>query len=129
MKQFLILAVLSLCLYFNTSCKTNNQSAEEDTNTSYKDGKYCATVHYYNPKTNFRKEYIFEVEVESNKLVKIFFPNGGWLDESHFSPPTINQSGNASFTADNGAKYKVFLYENLMNCSFSKTNPESDELE
>jgi hypothetical protein len=36
----------------------------------------------------------------------IHFPNGGWLDDSHFDPPDISE-GSASFTSDRGYEYDV----------------------
>lgn len=72
-----------------------------------KSGVYCSKVEYYNPRTNKRSTYNLEVEVENNTLVKINWPNGGWLDESHFDPAYINADGKASFTSDAGCEYKV----------------------
>lgn len=74
--------------------------------TKYKDGSYCAEIQYYNPKTCTRSTYTLPIDVKDNKLVKINWSNGGWLDETHFTPPNIS-TGEASFTTDRGYKYQV----------------------
>ena len=72
------------------------------------DGIYCAEVEYYNPKTGTESTYTLPVEVEDEQLIKINFPNGGWLDESHFEREYIDE-GKVEFTSDEGKKYKVEL--------------------
>lgn len=74
----------------------------------YPDGAYCADVEYYNPITGTRSTYELDVEVEGGDLVKIDWPNGGWLDETHFTPESIS-SGEVSFTSDRGYQYTVTL--------------------
>lgn len=73
-----------------------------------KDGIYCAEVEYYNPNTETESTYTLPVEVEDDRLFKINFPNGGWLDDSHFEPEYI-EDGKAEFTSDEGNEYKVKL--------------------
>ena len=72
------------------------------------DGKYCADVEYYNPNTGTSSTYTLNVEVEDNTLVTIYWPSGGWLDESHFEPQDISD-GNCSFTSDVGYDYEVTI--------------------
>ena len=75
------------------------------------DGIYCAEVEYYNPDTGTESTYTLPVEVEDDMLIRINFPNGGWLDDSHFEPEYIEE-GKAKFTSDEGNEYKVkLLYE------------------
>ena len=87
----------------------SSQPVQDDEQSYYADGDYCATVRYSNPNTGTRSIYILNVEVEDGKLVKIHWPNGGWLDDSHFDPPHINESGFTTFTADNGYEYDVLI--------------------
>lgn len=73
-------------------------------------GTHCAEVKYYNPKTGTRSVYTLKVEVKKNKLAVIYWPSGGWLDDSHFTPPDISD-GTASFTSDKNVKYEVTIVE------------------
>lgn len=84
--------------------------AEEDNNSGneYEDGVWCADVEYYNPNTGTRNNYDLEVEVENDELIQIEWPNGGWLDDSHFSAEDIS-SGECSFTSDRGYEYTITL--------------------
>ncbi len=74
----------------------------------YPDGTYCANVEYYNYNTSTRNDYSLDVEVAGGDLVQINWPNGGWLDETHFSSEDIS-SGDCSFTSDKGVRYTVTL--------------------
>lgn len=94
----------------------------------YEDGTYCADVKYHNPNTGTTNRYTLNVEVEDNNLTKIYWGNGGWLDESHFSPEELDSQGYCSFTSDKGYEYDVQI--NGSECS-STDNPgaSSDEEE
>jgi len=92
-KLFLFLLVI---LFLDVSCSNNK----------YTNGDYCAEVEYYNPSTGTRSTYTLPVEVKNNKLTVIHFPNGGWLDDSHFTPPKIS-SGKARFVSDRQYRYTV----------------------
>ena len=72
----------------------------------YRDGTYCAEVDYYYSETGTSSTYTLNVDVEDNELVVIHWPNGGWLDDSHFVPVDIS-GGEASFTSDRGVDYTV----------------------
>ena len=88
---------------------TNEDETNYDENSDeYSDGTYCAEVEYYNPNTGTRSTYELDVEVEDGYLVQIDWPNGGWLDETHFSSEDIS-SGECSFTSDRGYEYTVTL--------------------
>lgn len=76
--------------------------------TGYKDGVYCAEVEYYYSTTGTQSTYTLEVEIEDEELTVIRWPNGGWLDDSHFSPPDISD-GSASFTSDRNVEYHVTI--------------------
>lgn len=95
---------------------------------AYSDGTYCAEVDYYYPITNTQATYTLEVEIENDELVKIDFPNGGWLDESHFDAPDIS-SGNADFESDRGAEYSVQIIGDG-GCGYSSSDyPDEDAFE
>ncbi len=97
----------------NTSDNDEYYSDEENNiskDDSYKDGTYCAEVEYYNPSTGTRNTYSLDVEVEGGELTIIHWPNGGWLDETHFYPEDIT-SGECEFTSDRGYRYTVILRE------------------
>lgn len=61
----------------------DEDSIEEE--EGYPDGTYDATIRVYNPNTGHNATYTLEVEVENEELIKIYWNNGGWLDDSHFS--------------------------------------------
>lgn len=79
-----------------------------DATGDYPDGTYCAEVEYYNPNTGTRRSYDLDVEVQNGDLAQIDWPNGGWLDSTHFSPESIS-SGEVSFRSDKGYRYTVTL--------------------
>lgn len=81
----------------------------------YPDGKYCAEIEYYNPNTGTRSTYNLNVEVENGDLTVINWPNGGWLDETHFNPENISQ-GQVTFESDRGYLYTVTLGDYGENC-------------
>ncbi len=85
----------------------------------YADGTYCAEVNYHKPRTGTRSTYTLEVDVASGELTQIHWPNSGWLDESHFSPPDIS-GGEASFTSDEGVDYAVRIIGDQGDCTFGR---------
>lgn len=87
-----------------------NPDDEDDENGSdsdIDDGPYSATVSYYNPETGFSNSYDLDVEVESNEVVQIDFPNGGYLSSSE----TVNSDGTCIVTDDRGCTYDVQIEE------------------
>ena len=87
---------------------TDNRS-KNDGDGGYSDGTYCANVTYYNSNTGTEHTYRLNVDVENNELIRIHWNNGGWLDESHFTPQELDNSGYCSFTSDKGYAYKVAI--------------------
>jgi predicted dehydrogenase len=83
-----------------------DESVVDESFYGYRDGTYCAEVDYYYSETGTSSTYTLNVDVEDNELVVIHWPNGGWLDDSHFEPVDIS-SGEASFTSDRGVDYTV----------------------
>lgn len=114
MKSIIWTFFLSYLLIFNTGCNNTSNSETSDDNNDYysvdegyEDGTYCAEVTYYNPNTGTRNTYTLEVDVESNKLVKIYWNNGGWLDEDHFYAQELDDNGACSFKSDKGYEYEI----------------------
>lgn len=107
------------CLLFVLSCSdksdsensnSSNPVVQEDVNKvkeDYSDGIYCAEISYFNPETGTSSNYTLNVEVENNEITKIYWPNGGQLDESHFIPEELDENGFCEFTSDKGYKYEI----------------------
>ena len=93
------LILLLLPVLFIYSCNTDK----------YPDGTYCAEINYYNPNTGTSSNYNLNIEIEERELIKILWPNGGWLDEDHFSDVIINNGGYAKFTSDKGYEYTIYI--------------------
>jgi len=115
--------ILSACGSGSKERKTYYESEEEN---SYEDGTYCATVEYYYSETGTKSSYTLKVEIEDNKLTIIYWPNGGWLDETHFTPPDIS-SGYAEFTSDRDVDYEVTILDDE-DCSPYYVVKDEDEL-
>lgn len=98
------------------SVTAEDEDADGDEDLQYPDGLYCATVNYYNPNTGTSSTYTLEVEVENEELTTIYWPNGGWLDATHFDPPDISD-GDAEFTSDRGYDYEVEIIGEAENCN------------
>jgi hypothetical protein len=104
-------SLLLFALGCNNNSNSNNYPDTEEYQTEdggYKDGTYCAEVEYYNPTTGTRNTYDLDVEVEDGKLTLIHWPNGGWLDETHFNLEDIS-SGECEFVSDRGYRYTITL--------------------
>lgn len=73
------------------------------------DGKYCTIVtieNVVNP-----GDYNLTVDITDNRLFKIYFPNEGWLDETHFVPKKVivESNGYCSLKDDRGRDISFFL--------------------
>lgn len=95
------LLIYSLFLYYIFSCTPKKSDS-------------CAEVEVFIPSSGSNKIYTLKVEVKNDKLIKIYWPNGGWLDEDHFTPPNISR-GEARFKDDRNREFKVELIHNS-NC-------------
>ena len=124
--------IIILIILFVTSCKGNNSPSQYNNDEEviqvenisdnddaqkyyeqtgeYPDGTYCSEVEYYNSSTGTRNNYSLDVEVEGGELTVIHWPNGGWLDNTHFYPEDITD-GVCEFTSDKGYRYKITLQE------------------
>ena len=107
---FVLLVALQSCKDAGSNYEddeTESFVSESESSEAYPDGTYAADVEYYNPDTGTRNTYTLNVEVESNQVTLIHWPNGGWLDNSHFSPEELDSSGYCSFTSDQGYEYSI----------------------
>jgi hypothetical protein len=77
----------------------------------------CAKIRYTNKKSGVISNYTLNVEVKNNKLKTIYFRNGGWLDNSHFTEPEFNSKNETEFISDANAKYNVILIDDKY-CDF-----------
>ena len=135
----LCLRVLFISLLISCKSKSNNSELNTkatnigenviDYSTSddikpreYNDGEYCASVEYYNASTGTSSIYTLQVQVEDGELVQINWPNGGWLDSSHFSTPELEADGSCSFSTDDGKDYDVQLIGSG-GCNVSNSSP------
>lgn len=75
----------------------------------FKDGVHSATVEYYNPETGHSASYDLEVDVEDCQVTTIYFPKGGWLDDSHINPSQLDDGGDASLEDDKGRRFDVHI--------------------
>jgi hypothetical protein len=126
-------------LYLTLFCFGCSEQAEEQTiplkeetrvesferRSNYENGTFCAQIEYFNPRTGTHSTYTLTIEVEEGRLVKIYWPNGGWLDESHYSGVEISDSGEANFETDNGYQYTLQIIESD-SCNFD-SDIESDD--
>jgi hypothetical protein len=107
----------------------NETSEDSNDDEGYSDGEYCATIDYYNSETGTSSTYTLTVEVEDGRLVKIKWSNGGWLDDTHFDPPDVEEDGSCQFTTNDGKQYDIQINEHG-SCNVNSYNsPEDDELE
>ncbi|MBM3455043.1 MAG: hypothetical protein FJX80_07835 [Bacteroidetes bacterium] len=110
---YLIVIGILVILFFLFTCDkkcindVDEFPIEGQTAEGFEDGTYCAEVDYYNPNTGKSSEYTLEVDVESNEVTTIYWGNGGWLDEDHFTPELLDEQGECSFSSDRGYEYTV----------------------
>lgn len=105
--KLILIPFLFVCSFLYCCNNKSNRSSGTSDDTKYEDGTYCADVTYYNPNTGTRRTYNLNVEADNGELTKIYWTNGGWLDNSHFKPPEISDEGYSSFTSDKGYQYSI----------------------
>ncbi len=82
-------------------------------------GEKCAYVYIFNPKTGSESDLDLKVDVENGQLVKIYFNNGGYLDEEHFKGGStyISNDNPATFKDERGREFIVTL-QDQENCDY-----------
>lgn len=103
---------------------SEEENSEDAGQEAYPDNTYCADIEYYNPHTGTRNTYSLNIEVENNEVTVIHWPNGGWLDSTHFSPEELDDSGSCSFSSYDGKHYNIQITGS--ECSYTD-NVRSDE--
>ena len=83
--------------------------------SSVQDGEYCAEIEVHNWKTDKDSYYTLPVEVENNRIIKIHWSNGGWLDETHFSPDEAELDPRDNTTLFEDDRERMFLIKVLEN--------------
>jgi hypothetical protein len=71
------------------------------------DGTYSADVDYLNPTTGYSGYYSLDVEVEGGEITQIYFPNGGWLDNSEIMSGEIFEDGSGTVETYDGRTFEV----------------------
>lgn len=104
---FLIFIGFSSCDSSEKSFAREEFSIEGQSEDGFEDGTYCANVTYHNPNTGTTSDYTLDVEVSNNQVIRINWSNGGWMDEDHFSPETLSDTGHCSFESDKGYEYTI----------------------
>lgn len=110
-----LLVILLLITFYQCTTSPDTHYEEEVEEITVYNGKYCSEITYYNPKTGTKSTYDLEVEVSDNELIRILWPNGGWLDQDHFDPVELDEEGYCSFTSDKDYEYTIQIVDR--NCS------------
>jgi len=126
--KLFLLTIISTLILFGCGGKGSSNQGNYNDDYGYKDGTHCAEIEYYYYKTETRSTYTLEVEIEDNELTKIYWPNGGWLDDSHFYPPDISD-GYATFTSDRGIEYSVKIIGDEGDCFTDSYVKDIDRIE
>src|SRR5665213_3166238 len=87
----------------------NNESDDDEVSSKLSDGTHWATVEYNNPEPGYSATYTLQVEVEDKQIVRIDFPNGGYLDDDHISPADLEDDGTANVEGEDGKTYDVTI--------------------
>lgn len=91
----------------NYSVGEENDEYSSSSGCKFYDGTYSATVDYYNPETGYSQTYTLDVEVEDCEVVRIDFPNGGWLDSDHITPAELDEDGTCTVYGEDGKTYRI----------------------
>jgi hypothetical protein len=91
--------LFTLILSLSTFSYTNNCGLD--------DGIYKANVSYYNPETAYSTRYTLDVEVEDCYVIKIKFPQGGWLDKDHITPDELDSDKTVRIKGERGRIYDI----------------------
>lgn len=129
MNKLYYLLLISSLLQFSCGDSNKKKTSEiedeekEDNSWKLEDGDYCSEVSYYNPKTGHNATYELTVEVSDNTPTKIYFCNGGYIDD--FSASELDQRHQSSFTDSRGREFDLSISEQNCsekeNCSEEKT--------
>ncbi|MGV0920516.1 hypothetical protein ACTS94_09070 [Empedobacter falsenii] len=98
--------VLLFCFTIIYSCSSSSDF--HNINDPIEDGKYCANIKVKTNKST--KTYQLTITAKNNYLQKIDWPNGGWLDNTHYKLPEFYEN-EAIFKDDRARKFEVKIIE------------------
>lgn len=123
---------------FSASSRDNNTYSLPPSNYQYSEpqtsynsvglGDYEAEIEYYNPNTGKYATYYLSVDIEDGQLVRIYFPKGGWWDDSNFDPIDISE-GEASFVTYDGKSITVRLLDDISPMDTGEPEREDENFE
>ena len=109
----LLVCILLSCGNSNKSQQYNSAEDEEEyydnENNGIEDGTYSADVDYYNPDTGYSATYTLDVEVQDGCVTTIYFPNDGYLDDSHIDATELDDDGNCVIYDDEGREFSIHI--------------------
>ncbi len=80
---------------------------------TFPSGEYIAEVSYINDKTGHEADYTLNVHVKDNRVTRIDFPDGGYIDSDDFDPVLLDEDGYTiyyfSLHDDNDKVYNVHI--------------------
>ena len=108
----LLVCILLSCGNSSKSQQYNSIEDEEyydNEDNGIEDGTYSADVDYYNPDTGYSATYTLDVEVQDGCVTTIFFPDDGYLDDSHIDATELDDDGNCVIYDDEGREFSIHI--------------------
>ena len=109
----LLVCILLSCGNSSKSQHYNSVEVEEEyydnEGNGIEDGTYSADVDYYNPDTGYSATYTLDVEVQDGCVTTIYFPNDGYLDDSHIDATELDDNGNCVIYDDEGREFSIHI--------------------
>ena len=108
----LLVCILLSCSNSSKSQQYNSVEDEEyydNENNGIEDGTYSADVDYYNPDTGYSATYTLDVEVQDGCVTTIYFPNDGYLDDSHIDATELDDDGGCVIYDDEGREFSIHI--------------------
>ena len=109
----LLVCILLSCGNSSKSQHYNSVEVEEEyydnEGNGIEDGTYSADVDYYNPDTGYSATYTLDVEVQDGCVTTIYFPNDGYLDDSHIDATELDDDGNCVIYDDEGREFSIHI--------------------
>lgn len=109
----LLVCILLSCGNSSKSQQYNSIEDEEyydNEGNSIEDGTYSADVDYYNQETGYSATYTLDVEVQEGCITTIYFPNDGYLDDSHIDATELDDEGNCVICDDEGREFSIHIH-------------------
>lgn len=109
----LLVCILLSCVNSSKSQQYNSIEDEEyydNEGNSIEDGTYSADVDYYNQETGYSATYTLDVEVQDGCITTIYFPNDGYLDDSHIDATELDDEGNCVICDDEGREFSIHIH-------------------